>query len=363
MSKLGKFVCGALMAMSLSVCLTPAIVKAEVNYIEMEDNNTVQKANEVTVSSGQTIIAGTMEDKKEECDWYQITFADQGKCKINVVDVNDPTHDEDIMKRCVKVYHSDQTECTTFGYGIAHEKEDVFFIKIETTYAGLMPNHYAFNYQIVIDDDSSKEYVCEKHTSANYAYQLKEGVKAYAFGEKPDRSRFFEIKVPKGLQAEITLEPAEDADLDVIARMPFTYSVIQKSTGSELIRSAALSSKTTVSSCVVSPMLSPKTVYFTGADTYYVKVYGGSDLYPNYEWVSVKYKLVDKTKPTITGVKNGAAYKKPVVIKFNDASGIKSAKINGKKLKSGTKVSKKGSYTVTVVDKKGNSKTVKFKIR
>ncbi|MDD7333975.1 MAG: hypothetical protein PUG70_06295 [Lachnospiraceae bacterium] len=363
MSKVGKIICGVFASMILSLCFDSATVKAEVSFTEMEDNNTIQKANEVTVSSEQTIVAGTMEDKEAECDWYKITFENHGKCNIDVVDVKDPTHNQDIMKRCVKVYHSDYTECKTYGYGIAHEEEDVFFIKIETTFIGLMPNHYTFDYQIVIDDDSSKEYVCERHTSTNSAYQLKEGVKVYALGGKPDQSKLFEIKVPKGLRAEITLEPAEDADLEVIAKTPFKYDIIQKSTGSELIRQAAVSSKTTVSSCIVSPMLSPKTVYFTGEDTYYVKVYGGSDLYPNYEWVSVKYKLVDKTKPTITGVKNGATYKKPVVIKFKDASGIKSAKINGKKLKSGTKISKKGSYTVTVVDKKGNSKTVKFKIK
>ena len=38
MSKLGKFVCGTFLAMALSVCLTPAIVKAEAGFTEIEDN-------------------------------------------------------------------------------------------------------------------------------------------------------------------------------------------------------------------------------------------------------------------------------------------------------------------------------------
>lgn len=79
--------------------------------------------------------------------------------------------------------------------------------------------------------------------------------------------------------------------------------------------------------------------------------------------INVNVKAVDKTKPTITGVKNGKTYKKAVTIKFKDASGIKSAKLNGKSIKSGTKVSKNGSYTLVVTDKAGNKKTVKFKIK
>lgn len=81
---------------------------------------------------------------------------------------------------------------------------------------------------------------------------------------------------------------------------------------------------------------------------------------------SIQYKVkgIDNTEPTVTGVKNGKTYKKAVTIRFSDkSSGIKSAKLNGKKISSGKKVSKKGKYTLKVTDKAGNTKTVKFTIK
>lgn len=77
-----------------------------------------------------------------------------------------------------------------------------------------------------------------------------------------------------------------------------------------------------------------------------------------------KVKGLDNTAPQITGVKNGKTYKKAVTIRFSDkGSGIKSAKLNGKTIASGKKVSKKGKYTLKVTDKANNIKTVKFKIK
>lgn len=77
-----------------------------------------------------------------------------------------------------------------------------------------------------------------------------------------------------------------------------------------------------------------------------------------------KVKGLDNTAPQITGVKNGKTYKKAVTIRFSDkGSGIKSAKLNGKTIASGKKVSKKGAYTLKVTDKANNTKTVKFKIK
>ncbi len=61
---------------------------------------------------------------------------------------------------------------------------------------------------------------------------------------------------------------------------------------------------------------------------------------------------IDNTKPSVTGVKNGKTYK----------NGIASAKLNGKKISSGIKVSKNKSYTLKVIDNAGNVNTVKFKI-
>lgn len=71
----------------------------------------------------------------------------------------------------------------------------------------------------------------------------------------------------------------------------------------------------------------------------------------------------DKTKPSVKGVANGKTYKKACTIKFSDKYGIKSAKLNGKTIKTNKKVSKKGSYTLKVTDKAGNTTTVKFKIK
>jgi len=72
--------------------------------------------------------------------------------------------------------------------------------------------------------------------------------------------------------------------------------------------------------------------------------------------------VIDKTAPKVSGVKNGKTYKKAVKIKVTDKNGVKSVKLNGKAIKSGKKVSKKGKYTLVAKDKAGNKKTVKFKI-
>ena len=71
----------------------------------------------------------------------------------------------------------------------------------------------------------------------------------------------------------------------------------------------------------------------------------------------------DVTKPTVQGVKNGKKYSKAVKIKCKDKYGIKSILLNGKKVKSGKKVAKKGSYKLVVTDKAGNQTRVKFKIK
>lgn len=72
---------------------------------------------------------------------------------------------------------------------------------------------------------------------------------------------------------------------------------------------------------------------------------------------------VDNTAPK-TNVKSGKSYKKGYKLTFSDKiSGIKSAKLDGKKVKSGTKVNKKGKHTLVLKDKQGNTKTVKFTIK
>ena len=72
---------------------------------------------------------------------------------------------------------------------------------------------------------------------------------------------------------------------------------------------------------------------------------------------------VDKASPKIKGVKNNGTYNKTVTVRYEDASVIASATLDGKKIKSGKKVSKAGKHTVTVEDVFGNKSTVKFTIK
>lgn len=83
----------------------------------------------------------------------------------------------------------------------------------------------------------------------------------------------------------------------------------------------------------------------------------------NFGNVSTKKFIVDKTKPLIKGIKDGKTYNKAVTIKFSDKNGIKSAKLNGKTVKTGVKASKKGTYTLKVTDNAGNVQKVKFTIK
>ena len=71
---------------------------------------------------------------------------------------------------------------------------------------------------------------------------------------------------------------------------------------------------------------------------------------------------IDKKKAAVN-VKSGKTYKKGKKITFKDANGIKIAKLDGKVIKTGKKVIKKGSHTLVVTDKAGNKKTVKLKIK
>lgn len=71
---------------------------------------------------------------------------------------------------------------------------------------------------------------------------------------------------------------------------------------------------------------------------------------------------IDKKKATVN-VKKNKTYKTGKKVTFKDASGIKSAKLDGKKIKSGVKVQKKGTHTLVVTDKAGNKTTIKFKVK
>lgn len=95
-------------------------------------------------------------------------------------------------------------------------------------------------------------------------------------------------------------------------------------------------------------------VYNDGVYTLTAKLFGNDSV------KKIKF-TVDSTKPTVN-IKNGKTYKKGQKITFKDAtSGIKSAKLDGKIIKSGTKVSKKGNHTLMIMDKAGNLRKVSFK--
>lgn len=72
---------------------------------------------------------------------------------------------------------------------------------------------------------------------------------------------------------------------------------------------------------------------------------------------------LDFTAPK-TNIKNGKAYKPGKKITFSDeGSGMKSAKLDGRKIKNGHVVKKKGKHKLVLTDKAGNRRTVKFKIK
>ena len=74
----------------------------------------------------------------------------------------------------------------------------------------------------------------------------------------------------------------------------------------------------------------------------------------------------DTAKPTAS-VKAGKSYKagkKGVKVTFSDKlAGVKSATLDGKKVKSGKRVTKKGTHKLVVTDKAGNVLKVSFKVR
>ena len=71
---------------------------------------------------------------------------------------------------------------------------------------------------------------------------------------------------------------------------------------------------------------------------------------------------LDKTKPTITGVKNGNTYTNGITVQVKDNMGLASIKLNDKTVKSPLNITKEGNYTITATDKAGNQKKISFKI-
>lgn len=84
----------------------------------------------------------------------------------------------------------------------------------------------------------------------------------------------------------------------------------------------------------------------------------------NFDNKTVKsFTIKDTKSPVVTGVANKKTYTSKRVLKFKDNCGIKKATLNGKVIRSGKAVSKKGSYKLVVTDINGLKKVVTFKIK
>lgn len=99
-------------------------------------------------------------------------------------------------------------------------------------------------------------------------------------------------------------------------------------------------------------------LFLSGEDVYQITA---TDI--NGNTAKLRFRI-DKTKPTIKGAADGKSYKTARTIRFSDkGSGVQKALLNGKAIKTGTKVSKKGTYTLDVMDRAGNQKIITFQIK
>ncbi|NLJ96354.1 MAG: hypothetical protein GX321_04310 [Clostridiales bacterium] len=101
---------------------------------------------------------------------------------------------------------------------------------------------------------------------------------------------------------------------------------------------------------------------FTATDSgiYSVRI---TDKFGHNTMQKITISNIDITNPEIEGVEDGKSYNEPVTITWLDTqSGIDNSKttLNGKKVKSGIKVSDEGKYTLKVFDMVGNSETITF---
>lgn len=360
-------------AVLLSAVPSTEIKAANVEFKEQESNDTAQTANEIHLGTGTTVIKGDLRDSDsgifegdkdkfiaDEYDWYKIQFNEQGKCDIKYNCLTDPTENSWLTSNKFDIYDEDFKELE-FKYGLAHDANDIIYIRAESTTVGSYDEGCFFEYEITLSDENNVDYVSNKHNSTSKAYLLTEGNAAFALGDED--KRYFAVEVPKGKEAKITITPIADADMAEINSNNYRVYIIRNSDNNTMIYDYRLKQSTTFNK---SDTQYSKDEKFKGKDTYYISVDGG--MWGNNQWYSVSYTLTDSKKsdtkkPTVTGIKNGKTYKKAVTIKYKDESGIKSAKLNGKKIKSGAKVTKKGSYTFTVTDKAGNNKVVRFKIK
>jgi hypothetical protein len=167
-------------------------------------------------------------------------------------------------------------------------------------------------------------------------------------------------KTPYIVTSKLSTRSYTKGNVKVSLNIPFEYSEIlvtegnvPKSKITDYYTWMTYGSTTTFS-------LNDNTYKITKNGTYTFRIF---DYLNNYYLYTVKVTNIDKTAPTVSGVSNGKTYTSTRTIRFIDSlSGVKTAKLNGKVINSGKKVSAKGSYTLVVTDNVGNVKTVKFKI-
>jgi len=168
-------------------------------------------------------------------------------------------------------------------------------------------------------------------------------------------------KTPYVLDAWKNTTSLTKGNVKITLDIPFEYSELLVTKGN--IPKAQINDYYTWSTyrSGVTKALTGKSYSVTSNGTYTFRI---RDYLGNYLLYAVNVSNIDKTAPAVTGVANGKTYKTGKTIKFSDKqSGIKSAKLNNKVIKNGAKISVKGSYTLVVTDKVGNTKTIKFKIK
>lgn len=83
----------------------------------------------------------------------------------------------------------------------------------------------------------------------------------------------------------------------------------------------------------------------------------------DYEIVQTNGFILDKTPPTIRGLKTNDTFKRSKTLRFSDKiSGIEKATLNNIPVEDGYQVKGKGTYTLKVYDKVGNVNAVRFSI-
>lgn len=168
-------------------------------------------------------------------------------------------------------------------------------------------------------------------------------------------------KVPYIIRSTKSTSSYTKGNVKITLDVPYEYSEILVTKGN--IPKAKITDYSTWNTyhSDTTKVLPGKTYTVTANGTYTFRIH---DYMDNYSLYTVNVSNIDKTSPVISGVANKKTYKSAVTIKFSDKlTGVKSAKLNNKTIKYGTKVSAKGPYTLVVADYIGNVKTIKFTIK